>query len=305
MQHQDLHLLTVIELRKLAKESGVKLSAGISKEGIVQRLSAALYGDQSTEPGDEGKQAQSAQALTESTESQTAVQEEPQKADLQTEQPPEEDSSAPDSELYADVTKVQPRGGYRAWQGEQPPAPNVTPVYRPAWQARPQQSQAPHRPAGYPQPAWQQRVLGAPTRFGPPVSYPAQQPAPQPMMQEEAPARMQSRGPAPVRDNAPRLDGYRLGYRAAPQRQDYRDYGARQDYRPTPRQEAPYRAPAGYQQQPAQDVYYNDSVYKPVRDPAFSEGFDRGQSAPELLQAPEGTPAAGVLEILPDGYGFL
>ena len=38
----DLSLMTVIELRKLAKEKNVRLGAGLSKEGIIQKLSAAL-----------------------------------------------------------------------------------------------------------------------------------------------------------------------------------------------------------------------------------------------------------------------
>ena len=38
----DLSTMTVIELRKLAKEKGVRLGAGLSKDGIIQKLSAAL-----------------------------------------------------------------------------------------------------------------------------------------------------------------------------------------------------------------------------------------------------------------------
>ena len=38
----ELSSKTVIELRKIARANGVKLSAGISKEGIVARLSEAL-----------------------------------------------------------------------------------------------------------------------------------------------------------------------------------------------------------------------------------------------------------------------
>lgn len=34
--------MTVVELRKVARENGVTLSAGISKQGIVERLCAAL-----------------------------------------------------------------------------------------------------------------------------------------------------------------------------------------------------------------------------------------------------------------------
>ena len=40
----ELSSKTVIELRKIARANGVKLSAGISKEGIVARLTEALDG---------------------------------------------------------------------------------------------------------------------------------------------------------------------------------------------------------------------------------------------------------------------
>ena len=42
MQNAQLQAMTVVQLRKLAKENGVKLSAGIDKSGIVARLSEAL-----------------------------------------------------------------------------------------------------------------------------------------------------------------------------------------------------------------------------------------------------------------------
>ena len=41
MQNAQLQAMTVVQLRKLAKENGVKLSAGIDKSGIVARLSEA------------------------------------------------------------------------------------------------------------------------------------------------------------------------------------------------------------------------------------------------------------------------
>ena len=38
MQIEQLQSMTVIQLRKLAKENGVKLSAGIDKAGIVEKV---------------------------------------------------------------------------------------------------------------------------------------------------------------------------------------------------------------------------------------------------------------------------
>ena len=42
MTTQELSAMTVVELRKLAKENGVKLGAGVSKSDIVAKLAAAL-----------------------------------------------------------------------------------------------------------------------------------------------------------------------------------------------------------------------------------------------------------------------
>ncbi|MFR5853010.1 MAG: hypothetical protein ACLUE8_00965 [Lachnospiraceae bacterium] len=42
MQMKELQSMTVVQLRALARENKVKLSAGIDKEGIVRRLYHAL-----------------------------------------------------------------------------------------------------------------------------------------------------------------------------------------------------------------------------------------------------------------------
>ena len=280
MQSKDLHSMTVVELRKLARESGVKLSAGIDKEGIVQRLSAAL--SSSSAPISAADETAPVAATT-----------------------PERLQDAP---LAADVTSVSPSSNYQpTWK-----SPDDSRTYRQAWQARTPVS-SPRQPLR--QPAWQQpqHAAGSPSRFGPQVNYSAA---------NEPPAEERTRfAETPTRSEpVPKLDGYRLGYRAAPPRQDYgrQDYNGygRQDYqrnayRPAPRNDyqprTPYAnpyPPQGYAPR-TQDAYYNDTLYKPVRDASFSESFERGQQPPELLQAGEPTDAEGILEILPDGYGFL
>lgn len=50
MTTQELNAMTVIELRKLAKENGVKLGAGVSKSDIVAKLAAALGEEQPVSP---------------------------------------------------------------------------------------------------------------------------------------------------------------------------------------------------------------------------------------------------------------
>ena len=298
--------MTVIQLRKLAKENGVKLSAGIDKAGIVARIAEALGTA-------EGKPVSAPAA----------------------EQPaPSSEAPAPMQEtgLSADVTSVAP-GGYRPWNNpSSQDQGGYRPAYRQAWQARPQAQREPVQ-----KPAWQ-RSPGAPNRFGP-QSRPAPQQEPmdeQPRMQQEMQRPVQEQ--RPLQDSAPRLDGYRLGYRAAPQRQPYQnrnDYGSRDQnyggyqqrggyqqnnygYQNRGYQQGGYQQNSGYrnsnynggyqqrsyQPQQSSEQNYNDSLYRMERDRQFAEQAEAGQ-LPDLMQVNESEPASGILEVLPDGYGFL
>lgn len=296
----ELQTMKVVDLRKLARANRVKLSAGIDKAGIIERLSEAL-GTMDEAPA-AGAQAGAMEEEKVNRESVAA-----EEAETNAEEQNEEFQAAP---LSADVTSVQPARP-QAWSAPTAPAQRTQgdyrPMYQQAMQSRPNATfKQPLHP-----PAWQQaRQNVGPARFGPRVNIPQSQP---PARTEEEPHYAEPQTPA-QRPLFPQqtVDGYRLGYRAAPTR----DYG-RQDYRggarsPAPRQDShrPYGGYGGYQPTNysaprAPEGYYNDTVYKPVRDPAFSEPYDRTQPLPDALQAAEGTPAEGILEILPDGYGFL
>jgi len=305
-----LQAMTVIQLRKLAKENGVKLGAGIDKAGIVERLMENMA---------EEPQAAAAEPAP--------VQPEVVKPDPET---------LHEASLSADVTSALPGSGYRAWNNPQ----QERPAYRQAWQARPAQSRE-----AAPKPSWQ-RTPNTANRFGPQSRQqaperemqPAQPEYQRPAVQQE----MQPRPAAPQQDNAPRLDGYRLGYRAAPQRQPYQnrnDYGQRDQnyggYQPRnnyqqnnynnsgyqPRNN--YQQQGGYQQnnyrqnnggygyqprsyapQQSAEQNYNDNLYRLGRDQQFAEQMEAGQ-LPDMMLVAESEPASGILEILPDGYGFL
>lgn len=286
----ELHAMTVIELRKLAREHGVKLSAGIDKEGIVQRLANAL-------------DTQQAEDVKEGSQTEPAMNEQRQQEDQSRQTYADKLDTAP---LAADVTSVAPPSA-GPWQGrgmnDGVSRSDYRPVFRQPMQSRPTPLlRQPMLKQGWQQPS-------APTRFGPQVNLTQQTP---PIRTEEEP-RYPEQQPPQQRPQYPQqtLDGYRLGYRAAPTR----EYG-RQEYRSNYHQQprTDYQRPnygAGNYQQHSyapsryNEVYYNDSLYKPVRDPAFSEPYDRTQPIPDPLQALEGKPASGILEILPDGYGFL
>lgn len=303
MQNAQLQAMTVVQLRKLAKENGVKLSAGIDKSGIVARLSEALPDEPAVQPSPP----EQAQALHEPAPEPEPAPEAP-KEDASPAQTQEKLQEAP---LSADVTAVSPgSSGFRPWNNPQEQG-GFRPVYRQAWQARSTSRDTAQTPA------WQQRAAGTVNRFGPPArTSPARQAEPQEPHRQtgEYTAR-----PAP-QENVPKLDGYRLGYRAAPQRTSYQnrgEYAARdQGYNGYQQrggyQQSGYRSSGssyGYQQQrgyqpPSSEVHYNDALYRMPRDPQFAAQAEEGQ-IPDLLKVQESEPASGILEILPDGYGFL
>ena len=307
MQIGDLQAMTVIQLRKLAKENGIKLHAGIDKEGIVAKI---------------------AQQLSDDHEAEQPVRQETEEA--QPVQTPVETQS--DFGLSVDVTSAPRPGSFGSYQPRQPErqdSEGYRPVYRQAWQAR---TQAQQRDTA-PRPSWQtQQTHAGANRFGPQNRSFAHhqedgegyQPQPESYVHQEAPSRMENDGyrqayRAPAQESRPQempqqLDGYRLGYRAAPQRNNYQSrdqgYGYRQNhynnnggYRPN-QQGYGYRPNNyGYQQR-TPEMGGNDSVYRMQRDLQFGEQMEAGQ-VPDLMQLQNAEPAQGILEVLPDGYGFL
>ncbi len=315
MQKSELQAMTVIQLRKLAKESGVKLGAGIDKAGIVERLLEAMPDEQQPE--------QPAPAAAEPVVSRP------------------DPETLHEASLSADVTSAAPGSGYRAWN--HPAQQQERPAYRQAWQARVAQ-----QPAA-PKPSWQ-RTPNTANRFGPQSRMQTAEQQPAAPMQPDyqrpaAPQQEMQQRPAPQQqDNAPRLDGYRLGYRAAPQRPSYQnrnDYGQRDQnyggyqqrnnyqqnnynnsgYQPRNnyqqqggyQQQNNYRQnnynnggyqPRSYAPQQSAEQNYNDNLYRLGRDQQFAEQMEAGQ-LPDMMQVVPGEPASGILEILPDGYGFL
>lgn len=283
LHNEQLHEMTVVQLRKLARDNGVKLKAGIDKDGIIERLDQAMTsgskimdGSESSAFGQEAGQVEKSVAENERVAQISGEEEKLQEAPL-----------------AADVTSVAPKTGYQpAWQASHSAGSEaaVQSVYKPAWQAR---TSVPRQPLR--QPNWQTpRPAGTASRFGPQVSQP--QNATMGMS-----AAQQSMDSA-TGDSAPRLDGYRLGYQAAPQRNhNQRQEGYRPSYRQEPRQQHAYQQPL----RPSTEDHFNDSLYKPMRDVAFSEPYDGSQPLPDWFSATQPQEASGVLEILPDGYGFL
>ena len=312
MQISDLQAMTVVQLRKLAKENGIKLHAGIDKEGIVNKISEQLCDT----PG-------APQAVAETVASSVAA---PQ------EEPVVRENSA-EFGLSVDVTSAPRPGSYAGYQSRQTERSEegYRPAYRQAWQAR---SQAQQRDPA-PRPSWQtQQTNQGANRFGPqnrniPVRQEeggGYQPQSDSYHQDNS-GRMEADGyrqayRAPSQDNRSQevpqqLDGYRLGYKAAPQRgyqnRDHQqNYGYRQNhynnnsgYRGNQQGYGyrPNNGGYGYQQR-YQEAPSGDGVYRMQRDPQFAEQMEAGQ-IPDLMQLQNAEQAQGLLEVLPDGYGFL
>lgn len=286
--------MTVQELRRVAKEMGVKLGAGISKQGIVEKLTAAAAAKEASPAVPDIRQEAPVRPV--------------RSAAIITDDEPEEDEDdipilTPNPALQA-VSRPTPRPapsspsqagaaasslsnisskapaftmeGSRAWHNPRAFQAQGTPNYpRPqSWgtprptpggaadqrsysrlpQQRPDAAPQPARPAAYPQ------------RFGPEQPQAEERP----VDYRPAPNHGQADYPAPASRN---------------------DYAHRQDYAP-PRESAPFSPSASYSR-PAQPAYYHKEL----------SGVN--PAIPEMLATGECGDGAGVLELHPDGYGFL
>ena len=269
MSDINLNELTVLELRKVAKEMKVPLSAGISKQGIIDRLTMAMA---------EKNAADTAPTVAPAAESV------PETADA---------ADPAESEASAAASPAQPqfKQAYVA-----PQRFNNRPAYQASAAGR---QAAPRTPAPMEvQRTQTTRPVGFQSRFGPAAQVP---PAPNqdPWHEEEHP-RTEAPRPAfgPARSNF-----------SDPQR-----FQQRPQY-DTPRQNA-YERPA--YEQPRPQSYDRPSYDQPRRDyeprPSYpprqnyhqeTAPFTANPSASEIMQAVECPEITGVLELLPEGYGFL
>lgn len=272
----DLSKKTVIELRKLAKLYGITLGAGLTKNGIIEKLQDAL-GDSLTEDD-------LATVSTEEREPQPAEEQKPAEALPET-LSDDVPAPAPAPAPAAPAQSAQPQ--FRAaWHN---PGPRYT--ARPSYQAgttyypprAPRQQDAPRvapaRPAGYT------------PRFGP---APSQEQSRQEYPRYYEPARTSYTEPAPERRPAYTQDTSR--YDAPAQAVTYNGFEANNYANRGPYPRAPQAAPRTYSA-PAPTV--RTEYYPP------QEMGGPNPAVGELLAAGDCTDGGGVLELHPDGYGFL
>lgn len=326
-KNQDFSQLTVLELRKVAKAMGVQLGAGISKAGIVEKLDRARnakYSDIPAVPMDftpipesDDKQ----ESPVEKAEVPAAVKDEkpPESPAPANKQPvpaaakPETAAPAPKPEAEKPAAPAQPASDARpAISGFRPAyqAPATPPRFgsKPAYQAssnsfgnRPARPQGndfarPARPANY-------------TRFGPAAqadstsdrSYDAPRTTSswadrRPTYSSDVPDRRSAYGS----DAPDRRPAY--GSDLPDRRPAYGTDAPRSTFgTDAPRYSRSYDAPSAFDSGRARQPGFNS----PQRDvPSDLQSMWAG-SPSDMLSPAECQDGSGILELHPDGYGFL
>ena len=324
-KNQDFSQLTVLELRKVAKAMGVQLGAGISKAGIVEKLDRARnakYSDIPAVPMDFTpipKSDDKQESPVEKAEVPAAVKDEkPSESPAPANKQPvpaaaKPETAAPKPEAEKPAAPAQPASDARpAISGFRPAyqAPATPPRFgsKPAYQAssnsfgnRPARPQGndfarPARPVNY-------------TRFGPAAqadstndrSYDA--PRTTSSWADRRPAYgndLPDRRPAYGTDVPDRRPAY--GTDAPDRRPAYGTDAPRSAFgTDAPRYSRSYDAPSAFDSGRARQPGFNS----PQRDvPSDLQSMWAG-SPSDMLSPAECQDGSGILELHPDGYGFL
>ncbi len=339
-KNQDFSQLTVLELRKVAKAMGVQLGAGISKAGIVEKLDRARnakYSDIPAVPMDFTpipKSDDKQESPVEKAEVPAAVKDEkPSESPAPANKQPVPSAAKPETAAPAGAAPAvaAPAGAASKPEAEKPAAPaqpasDARPAisgFRPAYQApatpprfgskpayqassnsfgnRPARPQGndfarPARPVNY-------------TRFGPAAqadstndrSYPA----------PRTPSRWTDRRPAYGSDVPDRRSAYgsdvpdrrpAYGSDLPDRRPAYGTDAPRSAFgTDAPRYSRSYDAPSAFDSGRARQPAFNS----PQRDvPSDLQSMWAG-SPSDMLSPAECQDGSGILELHPDGYGFL
>ena len=275
---ESMEKLSVIELRKIAKEKGIKLGAGINKQGIIERLREGM-GEEAASPADEPVQI----AMQEPAAPPRPIR----SAAIITDDEGEEDEPVLTPNPGMRTVRPSPRPAPGAAAGQTGSTLGSISSKAPAFTL--EGSQAWHNPRAYQGQSSYQHSSG--------WSRPAQ-PADQRGYTRSPMAARPDARPQPARPAQPPVTYSRFGP----------DQG-RQEPETRP---AEYRQPA-YAQQPAAQDYAPPREAAPQGGYAHASGGYPRKDAPslpsqgisEILAAGECGDGEGVLELHPDGYGFL
>ena len=276
--------MTVIELRKAAKQMGVKLGAGVSKQGIVDRLTEAMILNPAL-----------AERLNEAEEAADPAPAAPaapiRRASIIADDDPEEDED--------DVPVLTPNPDLQLMR-RTPPAGNAAPVGQPGTSAlntisskapafTMEGSRAWHNPRAYAPQSYPRTANTWTSRPGQPAAASEQRAYTRTM---------------PAQRVSPRPAGHaqHFGPEAA-------EGEARADYRPA---YSP-AAPADYQQQPAARTDYQgnwrgDYLPQQGAGAGYYHKDASGSAGPnmaDMLMMGDCVDGAGVLDVHPEGFAFL
>lgn len=307
-KNQDFSQLTVLELRKVAKAMGVQLGAGISKAGIVEKLDRARnakYSDIPAVPMDFTpipKSDDKQESPVEKAEVPAAVKDEkPSESPTPANKQPVPAAAKPETAAPAVAAPAvaAPAGAASAVAASKPEAEKTAAPAQPASDARPAIS-------GF-RPAYQ--APATPPRFGPAAqadstndrSYDA--PRTTSSWADRRPAYgndLPDRRPAYGTDAPDRRPAY--GSDLPDRRPAYGTDAPRSAFgTDTPRYSRSYDAPSAFDSGRARQPGFNS----PQRDvPSDLQSMWAG-SPSDMLSPAECQDGSGILELHPDGYGFL
>ena len=276
MSSMDFSSMTVVELRKQAKQLGIPLKAGMNKKDIVEHLTRVTGSQISMEENREP-------AVSEpEKDTEPAVEEAAPVTEAEPEPAPAADVSAsavPDSEPAADVSEkqAQEKNQFRAaWHSPANAPARQGPTYgsRPSWQAPTAARGAadpynrtptqPRKPAAY-----------AP-RFGPDAS------------QDTGTSTVEER-PATWHDSSFATRG---------------GFGPRRTESPVPAQRPRSEVPV-YEAPRPQTSFVSSRSYPGDTNSLRREGAQELPALSDLLADTELGDCEGIFEMHPDGYGFL
>lgn len=301
-KNQDFSQLTVLELRKVAKAMGVQLGAGISKAGIVEKLDRARnakYSDIPAVPMDFTpipKSDDKQESPVEKAEVPAAVKDEkPSESPAPANKQPVPAAAKPETAAPA---VAAPAVAASKPEAEKPAAPA-----QPASDARPAIS-------GF-RPAYQ--APATPPRFGSKPAYQASsnsfgnrpaRPQGNDFARPARPVNYTRFGPAAQADstNDRSYDAPRTTSSWADRRPAYGTDAPRSAFgTDTPRYSRSYDAPSAFDSGRARQPSFNS----PQRDvPSDLQSMWAG-SPSDMLSPAECQDGSGILELHPDGYGFL
>lgn len=301
-KNQDFSQLTVLELRKVAKAMGVQLGAGISKAGIVEKLDRARnakYSDIPAVPMDFTpipKSDDKQESPVEKAEVPAAVKDEkPSESPAPANKQPVPAAAKPET--------AAPAVAAPAVAASKPEAEKTAAPAQPASDARPAIS-------GF-RPAYQ--APATPPRFGSKPAYQASsnsfgnrpaRPQGNDFARPARPVNYTRFGPAAQADstNDRSYDAPRTTSSWADRRPAYGTDAPRSAFgTDTPRYSRSYDAPSAFDSGRARQPSFNS----PQRDvPSDLQSMWAG-SPSDMLSPAECQDGSGILELHPDGYGFL